>query len=180
MPRLYVPLPNEVSYCYAYDQPISFGNTSQGDLKVEWMGGMEATLRRLAAVGVQAIPWGSVGADLLGEVRYEMLREMGLEMGCMGRIQGRTGLRVTIEQPGAPEQIALVYGCAESALPPLLKGKDPGCLYLYGEYAAGYRQQVLLRTGWHTPLALQEMGGALLAGPQEMVEAMADRLEALR
>ena len=65
MPRLYVPLPNEVSYCYAYDQPISFGNTSQGALKVEWMGGMEATLRRLAAVGVQAIPWGSVGADLL-------------------------------------------------------------------------------------------------------------------
>ena len=101
-------------------------------------------------------------------------------MGCMGRIQGRTGLRVTIEQPGAPEQIALVYGCAESALPPLLEGKDPGCLYLYGEYAAGYRQQVLLRTGWHTPLALQEMGGALLVGPQEMVEAMADRLEALR
>lgn len=180
MPRLYVPLPNEVSYCYAYDQPISFGNTSQGDLKVEWMGGMEATLRRLAAGRGCKQFLGEAWAPTCWERCAMRCSGRWVWKGCMGRIQGRTGLRVTIEQPGAPEQIALVYGCAESAIPPLLKGKDPGCLYLYGKYAAEYRQQVLLRTGWHTPLALQEMGGALLAGPQEMVEAMADRLEALR
>lgn len=180
MEKLYIPLPNEVEYCYAYDQPISFGNTSQGTLEVKWLRGMEDTLRRLVATGLRIVPWGNIGADLLGEVRYAMLQEMGLDMTCMHPTQGATAIKVTIKQSHAPTPIVLTHGEQNSILPPLLEKEESGGLYLYGEYATHYQPEVLALTGWKFPMMLQIPGDALLLGSAHIMENIAARLEALQ
>lgn len=96
---------SRVVYRSFYEAEISMGNTSTGELEVDFLGKSERILRVLVNAGYKVYPVVILGSDLLGGIYKEYLKKIGCITDYICQVKENTDFVFVLEVEGKQQTV---------------------------------------------------------------------------
>lgn len=96
---------SRVVYRSFYETEISMGNTSTGELEVDFLGKSERILKALVNAGYKVYPVVFLGSDLLGRIYKEYLKKIGCITDYVCQVNENTDFIFVLEVGGKQQTV---------------------------------------------------------------------------